>query len=223
MPRGFSRKYSRSGASRRLAAARKKRSLGRLQRAAVARIAKKVVNKSKESKRHCIDYESGLSVTTTASFTSLYSIAQGDGATTRDGSFIQPTKVYIKYKVRSSAVSTANAVRVMLIQTKRGVTSLSGSDIPTYLGCYETDMLSKYNVLYDRTHNIVEYGIVAQTGVNYINVYGKRLRRCQWDDASTSAVAPNEGGAVYLVCVSDDGAAPNPDIQFVAQAFWKEV
>lgn len=219
----YARRKKFGGAASRLKKARQKRSLGRLQRAAVARIARKAVSKGKESKRICLDYSSGLSVSTTSTFTSLYSIAQGDGATTRDGSYIQPTKVNLKYKIRTSGVSTSNAVRVMIIQTRRGVSSLATSDIPTYLGCFETDMLAKYKVLFDRTHNLVNYGIVAQTGVNVVSVYGRRLAKCQWDDASTGGVPPNEGGAVYICTVSDDGATPYPDIQFVATAFWKEV
>lgn len=173
---------------------------------------KTVIARTKESK----DNHSGLSpenaISSSGSFHGIfYSMGQGSGVWARQGDFVQPTKIDIRYQLGQPANSDYyNNCRVMLVQLKVPESEATTSDFPAVLQHPSDEFRRKYRVLYDRVHtlNAKPLGddggsIMEHAGpINRIVVYGKKLHKAQWSGTS-SAVEPNVKGGFKLYTVSD--------------------
>lgn len=198
---------------------KKTAALSRKAKKQVAKIARAAVSRGKESKLICSDYSAGLTLSTSWSTTNLFSIAQGDGATTRDGNTVDPTKLRMKFALFAATTSPA-LVRVFIIQWNRGVDSV---ELPTGMySCVPRDASTHYRVLHDRMYNVNAAG--ATTGgfstPQDITMYGKKLHRMHWNDTSTTGVSADEGGKVQLLMQATNSSVK---IFMDIQQFFKEV
>lgn len=188
----------------------------------IAKVAKQVVMRTKESHNVCT--ESNFTVGTSANWANLLAVPQSVSADGRIGDTVIPTKVSIRFHAYNASTSEENVVRVFLIQMKRGQGTPSTASFPSVLGCFDQDSLAKFRVLYDKTFTIRQYdsAITGRTGIMHIDKYGRALIKAQWDEGSTGALAPDLGGGLYLCAVSDSIASSHPTVYFGSKVHYKD-
>jgi len=208
MPRYTGRKYS----------SKKKNTTQK----AIQKYVKSAIKVSKETKMLCLVSTNGLDVNSTGASLSTFTIPQGDTSRSRDGDYVNPVGFRMKYILQADNSDDQNAMRIMVIQSKKGLLNTSAG--PGWFKCHTQQMLAGYKVLYDRTHIVNAQNGTQETwtGPFYVNIKDKNLNTLQWAPNVTSNTEPNVKGAVYVFIYSSSAIAPSPTIYYDLEMRYQE-
>jgi len=189
---------------------------------AVRKYVKSAIKRSAETKNMCISNLTGISVNSTGTALSTFTIPQGDTSRSRDGDFVNATSLRVKYVLQADATDKQNVMRVMIIQSKKGL--LTPFAAPGWFKCHTKEMLATYTVLYDKSHIVNSQNGTQQTwsGPFYVNIPDKRLRILQWTPTTVTNTEPNVKGAVYIFVYSSSQIAPSPKMLYEYQMQYQE-
>ena len=189
---------------------------------AVKEYVKSAIKASKETKNVCVSNTLGISVSASGASLSTFTIPQGDGGRSRDGDFALPIKLRLKYVLQADASDDQNMMRVMIIQSKKGL--LTPNSGPGWLKCITKEMLVDYRVLYDRSHVVNAQNGTESTwsGPFYVTIPANKMRILEWDPATTTNTDPNVKGAVYIFVYSSSTAAPSPKFIYDYECSYQE-
>lgn len=148
----------------------------------------------------------------------LNGIAQGDGATTRDGNSVKMEYVDLNLTLQNATASD-RTVRIMLVQQKdvnglAPVISEILQDSATQyapLSHYNRDQINNYRVLYDRRFSTAD--VTSDKAIKQINIkrkFGKDSTAKIRFDGVLATVANMSKNSLYLIVTSDNVFATNP-------------
>ncbi len=166
----------------------------------VAYAVKRLIN----VERKVNDVNGSDSVTDAGIITLLNGIAQGDTAVTRDGSSAKMLRVSIYGNLILHPSATSSIIRLMLIQKKDNDSStvtlanvLTGT--PNVNSHYDKDEIHKFNVLYDKRHQLALGALDAK--VYMINATLDMKVRY---DGATAAVTDLTKNGLYLIALGTE-------------------
>lgn len=187
-------------------------------RAVARQEAKKVVRANIEAKQYdgtesaVIDW-SGATYSFTASvFSGGSAMSQGTGNGQYIGSTIKPTYLMIRGYVNVS--DATNLMRIVVLQVKGGGTPSAAnvfesvSNIRAPLSPLEKDYDKTYNVLADRLISV--NGVAVPQRPWKIKLSGRKMRKIEFNDGAGTI----EANGLYLIALSDSGAAVHPTLTY---------
>ncbi len=174
----------------------------RLTRKVVSTIAKRVVNRGSELKRH--DVLTNVSnVSTTGLIQDMSAVAQGSTDVTRVGDSLSPRFLQIRYQL--AAGDTTNAVRVIYFHWKPNSTPLIDDvlEVETSpFSAYSNDNKQEFKIVYDRLHSVSTSGPDGPVVVR--KIFGL-MSKIQYFAAGTTG-----SQKIWRILLSDSGAAAHP-------------
>ena len=228
------RKAATKRASRRASAARF--AVAKARRRAFTSNVRRVIARTKESKDSHSAVSDGNLVSTAGSFHgNFFDMGQGGGVWARQGDYIQPTKITIRFSWGMSEATNLtrddyNYVRMMVCQLKVPQAEANLADFPDVWKLPSDDFRRKYRVLHDHREvlNAKDSGAGSGATLAYrkpirtINIYGKRLQKAQWSGVGPGASQPNVKGGFVLYTVSDSGAVAHPTFSYQIDQYAKD-
>lgn len=193
--------------------------------AQVAKIVRKEIRKNTDW-RYTDNSQVANNSNTTGTVSSLLAnLVRGDnGFNNFQGNEVTPQGLLVKYYIHTSQVR--NVVRVMLIQWFDDVVPVPLGilqNITTGLGPLSaTSVTNKryIKVLYDMTHQFAptaggDTTVVGEGVTDPVTVYipGKRMKNIRYQSTSNTV----QDGCLYLLHISDDLAAPSPQITWYSR------
>lgn len=178
-----------------------------------SRFAKNVraIVKSTAEKKYLLTLNN-VAVSLTPIIQYLCSVPLGDGDSQRNGDQITAKSIWLRYCVITG--DTTNLIRVILFQWS-DTTAPTAQDIllspsvdPVF-SHWNHDTRYKYKIMYDKTHSTVTTTELAQQFVS-VRKNNFKTRKLQYIGGSAT-VGYN---MLYILVVSDSGAAPNPGFQY---------
>lgn len=193
----------------------KRRGLNKRQKTTV----KRLISNTQEKKHFLVTNASGISQSTVGTITKLSSIAQGDSDTDRDGDRL--TLKSLRFTATISNSDTYNRFRVILFRwnpddstapTVGDILQNSAGNLLDVLLPTHLDKSSNFHVIHDRTYTTATDGANEAIGVKK-TFYGKRLgtKTIQYNAGLTTGFRN-----VYMLTVSDSGAAAHPYIYYTS-------
>jgi hypothetical protein len=179
----------------------------------VRRIVKSALHKDEEEKYAIINQS--YSVSTTPGLYVLTNTAQGSSGGTHVGDECRLKSLWFRYNL--TVADASNALRVILFTWKPnlGYASPAALNIlktvttPNQLtSAYQEDGEDMYHILYDRVHFVSAVGPVQAGGLV------KRKLNQKMDFSTGSSNGSNN---IYLLLVSDSGAASDPTFNFTSR------
>lgn len=180
--------------------------------------ARKVVRSNIEAKQYdgtesaVIDWSGTTYSITNSVFSGGSAMSQGTGNGQYIGSSIKPTYVMIRGFVNVS--DSTNLMRIVVLQVK-------GGGVPTAATVFESTAnirapLSPLEKNYDKTYNVLADRLISVNGVAMpqrpfkIKLSGRKMRKIEFNDGAGTI----EANGVYVVAVSDSGAAVHPTLTY---------
>lgn len=177
---------------------------------------KRIIGKGRETKHFHYVNGAGISQSTVATITNLSGVTQGDSDTTRDGDTL--TLKSMRFSATIAGADTYNRFRIILFRWNannatapvvgdllmNSAGSLVDVLIPTVI-----DGKSQFHIIHDRTY------VTTTAGKSSLGVlktfYGKKLgaKNIQFEGGANTGYKH-----VYMLTVSDSGAASHPIIYF---------
>ncbi len=169
-----------------------------------------------EYKLHTVTVAS-TAVTDAGTITPLSLLVQGDTDITRNGNQVKWTSYYLHYRWRIHASAANTAVRLMIVhdkQTNQAQFALadilqSAAAQLNIFSPYNIDNVSRFNVLYDRVHSLVDVGDSAQVIRKLIKPLQLKIRY----DANVGDVTDLTQDSLSLVLIGSE-ATNDPSITF---------
>lgn len=166
-----------------------------------------------EFKQHNIDY--GGTVNSTPAITQLTNIDQGDTDTTRDGSSIKITGIYLRGFARSNASTTNCIVRLIIVWDRQTNQAIYSADDLLYDSTQINSLLNidngrRFRVLWDKAINL-------DLSSNYIKpfAYYKKLNlHIRYDNTGNGIADLTENSLSMLAFSTAATNAPTVDINF---------
>lgn len=157
------------------------------------------------------------SITDTASATALTNLSQGDTATTRDGSQVKFTSLRFGYNLKSNPSGTMSTVRLMLVHDKQtNEAQATATDVlqdstpvDAIISAYNIDNVSRFNILYDKVHTLVNTSSVGQV----TRTIHKKLNLKVRYDGNAGDVTDLTQDSIFLIMVAST-TTNDPAISF---------
>ncbi len=221
MPTAYSSSKSRSSRTR-----RKSHKLAPNTARQVARISRKVVDRTAEKKYH-IGTLTSTAIDYNGSIVSLSTIAQGDTGTTRDGTNIYTKSLQMKYKWVVG--DTHNMFRVVVFQWYAPTTPVAGdvihsgslATVEAPLAPISTFKRTSFRILYDKLmvgYNEAGGGVWSPLQVNHLLLTKFGKRKIVYDDSAGTAY-----NKIYVLLLSDSSAVSHPTCQFVSKLNFQDM
>lgn len=180
----------------------------------------KEIRKNEEAKYVDQDNSVGVDFSAAGAQFNLTTIGSGSTVNARTGDKIRVKSVELRYILQVSSSTSTNYVRVIMFQwhpMSTAVAPLPASVLqvtgaPTsggVLSAYSVANFKDYTILYDKTHALVgSSDTQISWPVHFMFTGAKFFDREIHFAAGSSTVMKN---GIYLMAISDDGAAPYPN------------
>lgn len=209
---------------RRYPVRRRRRPVYRRRRAVPVRsIVKRELMKAKETKWN-LNSVTGATVFTGGLRYQMIYPSIGDGPQQRDGREVKAKSVRIRLGMAANATTEENWLRVMVVQSRKNEPdhTFGSGDLPSLFQVVTPEMLKLYNVLYDRTFSLNSKE-TGNLGFRFATIsLLKGFIKSNWASGTTTAIAPDEGGAIQLCFVSND-VTNGPSVTFESQCNYVDV
>ncbi len=172
-------------------------------RGEMASVARKVMT-SEAEKKYVVNDQTNQVITNTWTSYGLNKVAVGADYDERSGRIIQPTHLECRFALRNNGSTDLNYLRIVLLESRKGQAGIGAAALPADLySNFTPQMLSDYRVHFDRLVSL-NANITAKTFLTSFVLNRRKFGKARWKSASTTAVVPDDGGALQIFVISAD-------------------